>query len=243
MDIPDGTPKSPLDVGTTFDSVQLLRDACAAYAIDKAFEFKVISSSQNRYTIGCKAEGCSWRLHGSTVKGSSFCRVRTYNDNHTCFGLNHIGHAQASLAFIGKHIAERLKDQPTYRPVDIIKDVHRDLGVKISYSKAWSAKERANELNNGTHDKVYQALPKYCADIVASNRNSYAILEKTPNDQFKRIFICYGVERCRGVSRNFESLGLVSTGLKNLNSMGLLFYDSTCPNLTWRISLNSELRC
>jgi zinc finger SWIM domain-containing protein 3 len=190
MDAPDTS--SPLAVDTTFDSIQSLRDACAAYAIDKAFEYKVICSSQHRYTIACKAAGCPWRLHGSTVKGSSFCRIKTYKDEHTCFGLNHIGHAQASSSFIAKQIAEKLKEQPTYGPVDIIKYVHRTLGVKIGYTKAWNAKERANELNNGTHDAAYQALPKYCADIVASNPNSVAFVEKTPDDKFKRLFICYG---------------------------------------------------
>jgi hypothetical protein len=220
------TPTSPLAVDTTFDTIQSLRDTCAAYAIDNAFEYKVISSSQNRYTIRCKAEGCSWRLHGSTVKGSSFCHVRTYNNEHTCFGLNHVGHAQASSGFIAKQIAEKLKDQSKYRPVDIIKDVHRELGVKIGYTKAWNAKERANELNNGTHNAAYQALPKYCADIVASNPNSVAFVEKTPDDKFKRLFICYGAcalgfAYCRPV------LGLDGTHLKT-TFQGTPFYNCFC---------------
>ena len=53
------------------------------------------------------------------------------------------------------------------------------MGVKITYySTAYRAKERANEINNGTHDAAYQALPKYCQDIIDSNPKSIAILEK-----------------------------------------------------------------
>jgi hypothetical protein len=78
------------------------------------------------------------------------------------------------------------------RPVEIVKDVHRELGFKISYSKAFSAKERANELNYGTHAMAYQALPTYCEDIVVSNPGSTAILEKTDDKKFKRLFVCYG---------------------------------------------------
>src|SRR5271170_4810238 len=100
-------PTSLLAIGTTFDTIQSLRDACAAYAIDQPFEYKVVKSNQRRYTIACKADGCLWRRHGSTVKGSSFCRIKTYNDKHTCFGLNHIGHAQAKSGFIAKHLAEK----------------------------------------------------------------------------------------------------------------------------------------
>jgi hypothetical protein len=127
---------SPLAVGTTFDTIQLLRDTCAAYAINQLFKYRVVKSNQSRYTIACKADEFLWRLHASTVKASFFCRIKTYNDEHTCFGLDHNGHAQAKLSFIAKHIFEKVKDQPNYRPVDIVKDVHRELSVRINYNKA-----------------------------------------------------------------------------------------------------------
>ena len=87
------------------------------------------------------------------------------------------------------------------------------MGVKITYSTAYRAKERANEINNGTHDAAYQALPKYCQDIINSNPNSIAILEKTLDNKFLRLFICYGTcaigfVHCRPL------LGLDGTHLK-----------------------------
>ena len=127
--------------------------------------------------------------------------------------LNHGGHVQASSAYIANHIAEKLKEQPTYSPVDIVKDMHRDLGVKVSYSKALRAKDRANELNYGTHDTAYQTLPKYCQDIVASNPNSVAILESTPDHKFNRLFICYGA-CATGFVHCRPLLGLDGTHLK-----------------------------
>jgi hypothetical protein len=213
MDTPSA-PSSPLFVGATFDSIQALRNVCSAYAIKKAFKYTPIKSSTTRYTIKCKADGCPWRLHGSAVGGSSIFRIKMYNDEHTCFGINHVGHAQASRAYIANQIAEKLKEQPAYRPVDIVRDVRRQLGVKIGYSKAWSAKERANVLNHGSHDAAYQALPKYCQDIVTTNPNSVAFLEKTADNKFKRVFICYGAcvtgfVYCRSL------LGLDGTHLKS----------------------------
>ena len=221
------TQTSPLSVGATFDSMQLLRDACKAYAIEKAFEYKVDRSSKTRYTIVCKAEGCPWRLHGAPIGASSICRIKTYNDEHTCFGLNHVGHAQASRSYIASQIADRLKEQPSYRPVDIAKDIHRDLGIKINYSKALKARERANELIYGTHDAAYQALPKYCQDIVASNPNSVAILEKTPDDKFNRLFICYGA-CATGFAYCRPLLGLDGTHLKTK-------YQGICHACLWLI--------
>ena len=184
--------ESRVSLGASFDSLQELKDACKTYSIENTFEYKVLKANKTRYTVICKAEDCAWHLHASSVQGSLLFRIKTYQSEHSCFGINHQGHAQASRAFVAKQIADKLKEQPSYRPVDIVKDVQRELGVKITYSKAFNVKERANEMNNGTHDAAYQALPKYCQDIVASNSNSVAILEKTPENKFRRLFICYG---------------------------------------------------
>jgi hypothetical protein len=201
-------------LGATFDSLQELKDACKTDSIKNASEYKVLKANKTRYTIVCKAEACPWRLHASSVQGSSLFRIKTYKSEHSCFGINHQGHAQASGAFIAKQIADRLKEQPSYRPIDIVKDVQRQLGVKITYTKAFNAKERANEMNNGTHNAAYQALPQYCQDIIASNPNSVAILEKTPENKFHRLFICYsscsaGFVYCRPL------IGLDGTHLKH----------------------------
>src|SRR5947199_5752859 len=40
-----------------------------------------------------------------------------------------------------------------------------EIGVKISYSKAFRIKEPANEINNGSHESAYFAFPKYCQDL------------------------------------------------------------------------------
>jgi MuDR family transposase len=214
MDPAPTAPTAPLYVGATFASIKDLKNQCKKYAIDSGFEFTVTRSSTTRYTIDCKSEGCPWHLHSATYGGASSCRIKDYHDEHTCFGLNHRGHAQANRGYIAHHIAEKLKDQPAYRPVDIVKDIQRELGVKIGYSTAYKAKERANELNHGTHESAYQALPKYCQNILTSNPNSTALLEKTPEDQFKRIFISYGASAA-GFVYCRPLLGLDGTHLKS----------------------------
>src|SRR5579859_5825006 len=218
---------SRVSLGATFDSLQELKDTCKTYSVENAIEYKVLEANKTRYTIICKAEACPWCLHASSVQGSSLFRIKMYESEHSCFGLNHRGQAQASRAFIAKHIADKLKEEPFYRPVDIVKDVQRQLGVKITYSKAFTAKEHANEMNNGTHDTAYQALPKYCQDIIASNPNSVAILEKTPENKFHRLFICYGAcstgfVYCRPL------IGLDGTYLKHKYQGTIHFHVAKC---------------
>jgi hypothetical protein len=131
-------------------------------------------------------------LHASSVKRSQLYCIKTFNSEHTCFGINSLRHAQADNGFLAQHLADKLKERPSYRPVDIVKDIQRDIGVKISYSTAFRVKQLANEINNGTHEAAYLALPQYCHDLELNNPNSSTILEKTSENKFNRLFICYG---------------------------------------------------
>jgi hypothetical protein len=149
---------STLEVGTSFNSLQEIKDACKAYSIRNAFENRIVKADKGRYTIVCKGED-TWRLHASSVNGSSIYPMKTYTPEHKCFGIHHTTHAYADYAFFADKIADKVKEQPSYRPVDIARDIQREMGVKISYSTAYRVKEHANELNNGTHDAAYQALP------------------------------------------------------------------------------------
>ena len=66
---------------------------------------------------------------------------------------------------------------------------------------------------NGSHEDTYAQLPQYCTDIVTSNPGSTVVIERTDDNQFFRLFICYaasanGFGHCRPV------LGLDGVHLK-----------------------------
>jgi len=186
-------PQSPtVTVGSDFESLEHLKQACRELAILNTFEYNTLKSDKTRYTIACKSEGCQWYLHATPVETTSIFRIRKYTEKHDCFGLNHRGHIQATETFIANKIKEKLKEQPLYRPTDVVRDIQRELGIKITYSKAHRAKERAMAEINGTYEEGYKALPQYCKDIKETNPNSTAVLECTSESKFMRIFICYG---------------------------------------------------
>jgi zinc finger SWIM domain-containing protein 3 len=96
-----------------------------------------------------------------------------------------------------------------------VSDIRRELGVKISYSKAYRAKERALENNHGSHHDAYARLPQYCDDILKTNPNSTAIYEKDPETQkFTRVFISFGAS-AMGLAFCQSIIGLDGTHLKH----------------------------
>ena len=102
------------------------------------FEFNTSKSNANlRYTIECKALetiGCPWCLHTSPIKNTRIFIIRKFISHHTYLGITGAGHKQATVSLIASKIAEKLRDQPTYRPCDIVGDVRRDLKIHISIS-------------------------------------------------------------------------------------------------------------
>ena len=98
-----------LALGIDFESAELLKHACHLYAIEHTFEFKTLKSEKRRYTIACKKEGCAWYLHATSVEGTSIFRVHSFRNEHTCVGLNHHGHAQATATFLANKFLEKLK--------------------------------------------------------------------------------------------------------------------------------------
>ena len=115
---------------------------------------------------------------------------------------------------ITSKIAEKLKDQPNYRPVDIVIDIKCELGVEISYSKALRARNAALVLNNGTHEDGYKNLPRYCEDLEVGDPKSKVVVERTAENKFQHLFLCHGA-CASGFGYCRPLLGLDGTHLKS----------------------------
>ena len=208
-----------LAVGDQFDTIQDLRRACKEYAVQENFEFKTSHSDKKRYRIHCvSSEQCPWHLHATLIAversgDAKMVEIKVLDNEHTCNGVRTLHHRQAGAALISSAIQGRVQDHPKYRPVEVVRDARREQGIKISYSTAWRAKEDAVAKINGSHEDAYAQLPQYCTDIVTSNPSSTVVIERTDDNRFLRLFICYaasasGFAHCRPV------LGLDGAHLK-----------------------------
>ena len=203
----------PFSVGVTFDDLTLLKSTCCAWAMKNVFEFDTPRSSPTRYEIVCRAQGCPWRLYASSIGGSKAFRVNAFNGDHTCTGLTHAGHKNATAKFVCDWILPKVRQQPHYRPSHLVKDMKTEFAVEITYSKALRAKELALEAIYGKHEDAYRAMPQYCFNIEQSNPGSTVHLDITSENQFRRVFICYAASAI-GFSHCLPLLGIDGTHLK-----------------------------
>ena len=203
-----------LAIGTTFNSRSDLKLACKEYVIKEFFEFVTLKSNHQPYSIKCKVPECNWHLTAWSVESTSRFRIKKLSESHDCFGLEHTSHVQASESFIALKVKDKLMQQSSYRARDIMLDVKRELGIDITYSKAYQAKQLALESINGSHEESYAKLPQYCEDIVRTNPGSTAFVDVTENNKFRRMFLCFGTA-AQGFAHCLPILSLDGTHLKS----------------------------
>ncbi|XP_074360664.1 uncharacterized protein LOC141700902 [Apium graveolens] len=185
-------PVYELAVGQTFPDVSSCRRAIRETAIALHFEIETLKSDKTRFTAKCASEGCPWRIHAAKGPGVPTCTIKTIHSEHICGGISHPGHQQASVQWIADSVEQILKENPNYKPKDIVEKINRDHGITLTYKQAWRGKERVMAVLHESYDEDYHLLPQYCDQIRRSNPGSIASVYVNPSDGcFQRLFVSY----------------------------------------------------
>lgn len=206
-------PSYELHVGQEFADVKSCRRALRDTAIALHFEMQTIKSDKTRFTAKCASEGCPWRIHAAKLPGVPTFTIRTVHGSHTCGGIAHLGHQQASVQWVASNVEQRLRENPNCKPKEILEEIHRVHGITLSYKQAWRGKERIMAVMRGSFEEGYRLLPTYCEQVKRTNPGSIASVYGNPVDKsFQRLFISfqasiYGfLNACRpllGLDRSF----------------------------------------
>eukprot|EP00268_Persea_americana_P055235 TRINITY_DN6404_c0_g1_i2.p1 TRINITY_DN6404_c0_g1~~TRINITY_DN6404_c0_g1_i2.p1 ORF type:complete len:600 (+),score=101.53 TRINITY_DN6404_c0_g1_i2:539-2338(+) len=182
----------PLVVGQEFPDVETCRRTLKDTAIALHFDLRIVKSDRSRFIAKCSKEGCPWRVHVAKRSGVPTFSIRTLHGEHTCEGVRNLHHQQASVGWVARSVEARLRDNPQYKPKEILQDIREQHGVAVSYMQAWRGKERSMAAVHGTFEEGYRLLPAYCEQIRKTNPGSIAFVSATgPENCFQRLFISY----------------------------------------------------
>nr|CAD1819844.1 unnamed protein product [Ananas comosus var. bracteatus] len=205
-----------LTVGQEFSDVKSCRRALRDTAIACHFEIQTVKSDKTRFTAKCAAEGCPWRIHCAKLPGVPTFTIRTIHDTHTCSGINHLGHQQASVQWVASSVEERLRENPHCKPKEILEEIHRVHGITLSYKQAWRGKERIMAAVRGSFEEGYRLLPQYCEQVQRTNPGSISSVYGNPDDNcFRRLFISFYASIYGFVNACRPLIGLDRTVLKS----------------------------
>ncbi|KAF5199626.1 Mudr family transposase [Thalictrum thalictroides] len=217
-------PDHELAVGQEFPDVISCRRALRNAAIACHFEIQTVKSDKTRFTAKCASEGCPWRVHAAKLPGVPTFTIRTIHESHTCGGITHLGHQQASVQWVASSVEQRLRENPNYKPKEILEEIHRAHGITLSYKQAWRGKERVMAAVRGSFEEGYRILPEYCDQIKRTNQGSIASVYGNPSDNcFQRLFVSFQASIFGFVNACRPLLGLDRTLLKSKYLGTLLF--------------------
>lgn len=210
------SPNYEIAVGQEFPDVKSCRRALRDTAIALHFEIQTIKSDKTRFTAKCASEGCPWRIHAAKLPGVPTFTIRTINGNHTCGGITHLGHQQASVQWVAESVEQRLIENPNYKPKEILEEIHRLHGITLSYKQAWRGKERIMAVMRGSFEEGYRMLPLYCEQIKRTNPGSIAVVYGNPTDSsFQRLFVSFQASIYGFLNACRPLIGLDRTFLKS----------------------------
>ncbi|KAK3031668.1 hypothetical protein RJ639_035036 [Escallonia herrerae] len=209
-------PTHELTVGQEFSDVKSCRRALRDTAIALHFEIQTVKSDKTRFTAKCASEGCPWRIHAAKLPGVPTFTIRTIHSQHTCGGIAHLGHQQASVQWVASSVEQRLKENPQCKPKEILEEIHRVHGITLSYKQAWRGKERIMAALRGSFEEDYRLLPQYCDQIRRTNPGSIASVYVNPADNcFQRLFVSFQASIFGFLNACRSLLGLDRTVLKS----------------------------
>lgn len=217
-------PTHELTVGQEFPDVQSCRRAMRDIAIALHFEIQTVKSDKTRFTVKCASEGCPWRVHAAKLPGVPTFSIRTIHKEHTCGGIAHLGHQQASVQWVASSVEQRLRENPHYKPKEILEEIHRVHGITLSYKQAWRGKERIMASLRGSFEDDFRLLPQYCEQIKRTNPGSIASVHVNPMDSsFQRFFVSFQASIFGFLNACRPTIGLDRTVLKSKYLGTMLF--------------------
>ncbi|XP_038709792.1 uncharacterized protein LOC120004508 [Tripterygium wilfordii] len=181
-----------LVIGQEFPDVETCRRTLKDIAIALHFDLRIVKSDRSRFIAKCSKEGCPWRVHVAKCPGVPTFSIRTLHGEHTCEGVRNLHHQQASVGWVARSVEARIRENPQYKPKEILQDIRDQHGVSVSYMQAWRGKERSMAALHGTFEEGYRLLPAYCEQIRKTNPGSIASVFAIGQENcFQRLFISY----------------------------------------------------
>ncbi|XP_058103546.1 uncharacterized protein LOC131247121 [Magnolia sinica] len=198
---------SVLKEGQEFEDANAFHKALREYAKRSNFEYKRTRSGSGRYQAKCIKDNCSWRIHAWKLPDKPTFKIKSLKGDHTCNVVNESTmsntrtHRQASRKWIADLVKDRLQKKLCCTPKDIVDEISREYGIKVSYDKAWRGKELAVKARN-----LITTLMEICEEIQRTNPGSTAKLCRS-SDNSLRLFVAYKAaihgfkQACRPVLR------------------------------------------
>ncbi|KAH1203586.1 hypothetical protein GmHk_17G049791 [Glycine max] len=152
-----------LYVGMDFDSKDAVKNALKQYVMKVHQSFKVVEMKSHKYIVCCpnnSAESpCPFYMRAILSKKTDAWKLTQWGGQHTCLNMTMTqDHEKLDSNLIATCIVERINSEFSY---------------KVSYRKAWMAKQKAIAIEYGDWEESYAKLSSWLTHMQKNSPGSY----------------------------------------------------------------------
>lgn len=171
-------------VGARFGNAEAMKDAIVQWTtISLRRQFRVVKSNKKEYDIKCVMPDCGWRLHAFKGKWVDFWEVSIITEHSCELDKLETRHRNLSAKFVANYMYAQIIDNLNFEPKSIIRAVDEKYRYKISYSKAYRAKQKVFEMRFGTYEASYDNVPRLLGTLCQRNPGSYYDIKHYPSEK------------------------------------------------------------
>ncbi|KAH1214098.1 hypothetical protein GmHk_14G041906 [Glycine max] len=196
-----------LYVGMEFDSKDAVKNAVKQYVMKVHQSFKVVESKTNKYVVCCVNKNaeypCPFYMRAIISKKTDTWKVTQWGGPHTCLNMTMTqDHEKLDSDLIATCVVGMIREDPSIKISLIQERINSEFAYKVSYKKAWLAKQKAIAIEYGDWDESYAKLSSWLTHMQNHSPGSYFqvlhddfIVGNTvsrEHRQFHRVFWTFG---------------------------------------------------
>ncbi|KAH1206041.1 hypothetical protein GmHk_16G046597 [Glycine max] len=150
-----------LYVGMEFDSKDAVKNAVKQYVMKVHQSFKVVESKWDKYVVCCLNKNadcpCPFYMRAILSKKNDSWKVTQWGGPHTCLNMTMMqDHEKLDSDLIATCVVD-----PSIKISLIQERINSQFAYKVSYKKAWLAKQKAIAIKYGDWDESYAKLSSW----------------------------------------------------------------------------------
>ncbi|XP_061355333.1 uncharacterized protein LOC133299850 [Gastrolobium bilobum] len=155
--------------------------AIKRYLMKEHQEAIVVESTPTKLSMKCCAhvQGCPWRVRVIKPTYGENWKVKKWGGKHNCLN-DHLSqdHRQLDFDVIAALVVEMIKNESLVAISLVQERITHSYGFKVSYRKAWYAKQKAMAMLYGDWEESYAFLPNWCEYMLPFHQVPFTIFKQ-----------------------------------------------------------------
>ncbi|KAL5164930.1 Spermidine hydroxycinnamoyl transferase [Glycine soja] len=152
-----------LYVGMDFDSKDAVKNALKQYVMKVHQTFKVVETKSHKYIVCCpnntEESPCPFYMRAILSKKTDAWKVTQWGGPHTCLNMTMTqDHEKLDSNLIATCVVGMIREDPSIKISLIQERINSEFSYKVSYRKAWMAKQKAIAIEYGDWEESYAKL-------------------------------------------------------------------------------------